>query len=267
MNSYEVLQEAIDFACEQLEVFKTNHHIENTTAMVTTALYRKVIELSSGVSISAAAGLAGPADINFRGLLEASLALEYILQIQEKTDARAIAYKVGYHKQQIHAAPVPEALEESVKLLLTKALEYHQEKLKKEEFREVLSEFNRLHESNRQGHLPKWFSLDNGPRSVNQLANELDKENVDKALVSNLYGLLSQEAHMYLALNGVMEYEDATRIKPVHSIFNPAKDDYNLVAARSLLLSAMDKFTKSQHPEYTLEVKKFLEKIKPHLSY
>lgn len=96
MKPYDVLNESIKFATKQLNNFKANNDLSDISIMVTTALYRKVIELSEGVRVSGANGLAGPAELNYRGLIEAYLALKYILQDEELLIKRASAYKIGY---------------------------------------------------------------------------------------------------------------------------------------------------------------------------
>lgn len=59
MKPYDLLKESIQFASKQLEVFKATKSLDDVSTMVITALYRKIIELSEGVRVSAANGLLG----------------------------------------------------------------------------------------------------------------------------------------------------------------------------------------------------------------
>lgn len=134
--------------------------------------------------------LSSKLELNYRALIEATLALEYILQDPAKMDERTKAYKIGYHKQQINA--------------------------------------------------------------VNQEIN--------------LYGLLSTGAHMYMALNSIKKSGENLTIKPVKATFNCNLDEYNFVATRSLLTSAIAKFIRVKHPEYIDNFRDFFERIRPYLS-
>lgn len=265
MKPYDLLRVSIQFASKQLEVFKATKSLDDVSTMVITALYRKIIELSEGVRVSAANGLAGPAELNYRGLLEAALSLEYILQDSTKIDDRAKAYKIGYHKQQINAVD-QENLSEQERTQISRGLIYHQEELELEELQEILIKFNELHSQDKRGFIPKWYSLDGGPRSINQLAIHLAEDDEPETLVSNLYGLLSTGAHMYMALNSIKKSREAITIKSVRATFNSNLDEYNFVATRSLLNSAILRFTQAKHPEYANDLRKFFIKIRPFLS-
>lgn len=265
MKPYDLLKESIQFASKQLEVFKATKSLDDVSTMVITALYRKIIELSEGVRVSAANGLLWSAELNYRGLLEAALSLEYILQDSTKTDDRAKAYKIGYHKQQINAVEQG-SLNEQERALLSRGLSYHQQELALEELQEVLIKFDELQNQDRRRFIPKWYSLDGGPKSINQLAIYLAEEDEPETLVSNLYGLLSTGAHMYMALNSIRKSGEAITIKPVKATFNSNLDEYNFVATRSLLTSAILRFTRAKHPEYLCSLQNFFIKIKPYLS-
>lgn len=265
MNRYEILNESIKFANNQLNSFIKTKDLSDISTLVITALYRKIIELSEGVRVSAANGLAGPAELNYRGLIEASLAFEYLLQDSAKVDDRAKAYKIGYHKQQINAIN-QENLSEQKRESFSRRLNYNQQELELEELQEVLLKFNELESQNRRGFIPKWYSLDGGPKSINQLARYLARENENQTLLSNLYGLLSTGAHVYMALNCITKLEEDISIKPVRANFNSNLDEYNFSGTRSLLTSAISKFTRVKHSEYMGNLQTFLIKIKPYLS-
>ncbi|KFL44623.1 hypothetical protein CH76_02170 [Lysinibacillus sp. BF-4] len=265
MKPYDLLKGSIEFASKQLEAFKVTKSLDDVSTIVITALYRKIIELSEGVRVSAANGLAGPAELNYRALIEATLALEYILKNPAKMDDRSKAYKIGYHKLQINAVN-QEIFSEQERRFLGRGLSYHQKELELEELQEVLIKFNELQNQDRRGFIPKWYSLDGGPRSINQLAKYLAEENEPETLVSNLYGLLSTGAHMYMALNSIKKSGGNLTIKPVKATFNCNLDEYNFVATRSLLTSAIAKFTREKHPEYIGNLRDFFKRIRPYLS-
>lgn len=267
MKRYEILNESIKFANNQLNSFIKTKDLSDISTLVITALYRKIIELSEGVRVSAANGLAGPAELNYRGLIEASLAFEYLLQDSAKVDDRAKAYKIGYHKQQINAINQAN-LSEQKRESFSRRLNYNQQELELEELQEVLLKFNELESQNRRGFIPKWYSLDGGPKSINQLARDLasENENENQTLLSNLYGLLSTGAHVYMALNCITKLEEDISIKPVRANFNSNLDEYNFSGTRSLLTSAISKFTQVKHSEYRDNLKTFLIKIQPYLS-
>ncbi|MCY9431988.1 DUF5677 domain-containing protein [Bacillus spizizenii] len=103
MNSQQLLSTVIQFADKTLEEYKTSHDFSDTRSMVLVSLFRKIVELSDGVWVCADHGLKSPADLNIRALIEAYLAFKYINEDSNLSTDRAIAYKIGYHKQQIEA--------------------------------------------------------------------------------------------------------------------------------------------------------------------
>lgn len=268
MKSYELLNETIKFSTQQLEKFTTTNQLDTISNMVVTALYRKVIELSEGVSVAGINGLSGPASLSFRGLVEAYLAFSYILDDKALLDNRAKAYKIGYHKQQIEIAE--QSLERTIDREERKQYEagilQHKAELLNDELQEVLAEYNDVHHKGRNKFLPKWHALNKDATSINKLAKYVAEEiDGDQDILALVYSSLSVKAHNYLALNSIANLDGLLTIKPVRAIFNEDEDNYNFTEARALLTRVVMKYTEQIYPEYEGELKKFATYISPYL--
>jgi hypothetical protein len=269
MKPYQLLNESIKFAINQLNDYKANKNLSDISTMVITSLYRKIIELSEGVRVSAANGLSGPAELNYRGLIEAYLAFKYILQDPALLENRAKAYKVGYHKQQIKAGEyyLRENLPPEQRTHFELAVQEHKKEIETKELQDVLNKYEELQASDKRGHIPKWHALDGGPNSINKLAKILvDENDSEKELMSNLYSFLSVGAHNYMALNSIFKKDENISINPVRAHFNPNRDDYNFVGTRTLLTSSIMSFTIELFPEHTRQFQDFAQRIMPYLN-
>lgn len=272
LKYYTVLENTIAFANYGLNQFKESRDLNETTITVVSSLLRKIIELSDGVYVSALNGLKGPAEINYRGVIEAYLAFRYINQNEEERSNRAIAYKIGYHKIQInHVESLGNrSINNSDLSLFQNQLNYHRAELEKEEFRDVLREYNNLQSRTHGGYIPKWYSLYEGPKSINQLAKHIE-ENMnnsdDKKIIVTLYGALSSKAHNLLALSDVgMSETGEITLKSVRSPFNSNVDSYNLSAVIYLLNAALNHLTQNFYPEFIGEFIEFDDYIKDALA-
>ncbi|WP_342558302.1 DUF5677 domain-containing protein [Metasolibacillus sp. FSL K6-0083] len=270
MKPYDLLKESIKFASKQLEDFKVTKSLDDIPTMVITSLYRKIIELSEGVRVSGANGLSGPALLNYRGLIEAYLAFKYILENEHLLEDRAKAYKIGYHKQQVEAGnySLKRASNDDERAFFESAIQYHTNEMKNESLQDIFKVFNELQNRNSKGFIPKWYELNDGPRTINQLAKYLaEKDEEDKELVANLYGFLSTDAHNYMALNSILKSDELITVKPVRAFFNSNKDEYNFLGTRSLLTSSILKFMQSAFPENESNFLAFAQRIAPYLRY
>ncbi|PFU70354.1 DUF5677 domain-containing protein [Bacillus thuringiensis] len=277
MKPYEVLNETIKFANKQLNDYKQSSDFKNAaesndvSTVVITALYRKIIELCEGVRVSGANGLKGPATLNYRGLLEAWLALKFIVQDDSLLENRAKVYKIGYHKQQIEAVKQAKSngwITDQRRESLDNAIKYHKEQLEIEELQDALDEYNKLQASDKRGYLPNWHALYKGEKSINALAKKLSSEdNLDKNLMATLYSFLSVDSHNYMALSAISKEGENLTIKPIRAKFDCNIDEYNFIGTRSLLLSAIEIFTNLKYPDYNELKRSFLIHIKPHLNY
>lgn len=271
MKPYEVLNKTIKFATKQLDDFKKLSKFKkaedsnDVSTMVITALYRKIIELSEGVRVSGANGLAGSAELNCRALTEAYLSLEFIVNDKSLLENRAKAYKIGYHKQQIRSVEnmKNKGLLSAEKIsYFNQAIKFHEEAMEIEGIQDVLAKYNKLQEKENKGYLPKWHSLYKGAKSFNVLAEKLSQEN----LMAELYSGMSVKAHNYMTLDSLFKEGGNLSIKPVRAKFNLNKDEYNFVYTRALLLKSILNFTKLKYPDYETNLIDFLEHIKPHLN-
>lgn len=273
MNPYQLFVKSIEFANEQFEDFKVTKDLSQSFLEVMGSLYRKIIELSEGVRVCAENKLKGPAELNSRGLIEVYLAFKYIMQDSNLASKRAIAYKIGYHKQQLESArtPLDTYLESDELEEFNKRLVYHENELQRKEFQKVLKEHDRLqynNPKNKRKFIPKWHSLYDGPESINKLAETVARDEEDKMLVSMLYSMLSKSAHNYLALRDVYKTSTNTiSIGPIHGTFSPMEDNYNLVLARSLLTSIIRDFTIHVYPESKDNFVRFRQELIPFLTY
>lgn len=267
MKPYDILQESVKFANKQLDDFKASTPLDDVTTQVITALYRKIIELSEGVRVNGANGLAGPAELAYRGLIEAYLAFEFILEDENLTEDRAKAYKVGYHKQQIDALKYALSSPSADETYFELAAKYHESELAKDELQEILNTYNTAQENNSRGYIPKWYSLNGGPPTINLLAKHLANANKTNELFQKLYSLSSVGAHMYMALNSLIKLPDnSISIKPVRAAFNGNVDEYNFTLTRALLVSTSKHFTETIHQSYNDRLLNFLQGIVPFLS-
>lgn len=271
MNYYEVLEQSVKFATDELNQFKATNNLSETTNMVVSSLFRKIIELSAGVMVSASNGLKGPAELNYRGLIEAYLAFRYIIQVPEEVNNRAKAYKIGYHKHQVEAA---EALLNNPSnnidpSFVERANQYHQRELQRVDFQEVLTVYNELQSQDNRGFIPKWYSLNGGPKSINALARRIEENSTnegDRGLMNKLYGFLSTGTHNLLTIRDVyMNNNGDVSLRPIQFSFDPEEDEYNMIPVRALLTSSIKNFTISLYPEFTENFREFALHIEEYL--
>ncbi|MDU0076000.1 MULTISPECIES: DUF5677 domain-containing protein [Bacillus] len=263
--NHQVLSEVIKFGDDLFEKYKESEDYSDTYSMVIVSLFRKTIELSNGIWVCSDYGLRAPADLNFRGLIEAYLAIKYITNVPSLSNVRAIAYKVGYLKHQLDSSkryldnPI---MEDDQKNFLRKSIQKFSSELQNKEYKKVLEEYNKLQKRNKRGYIPKWHSLFGGPISINQLIEELEKNSEDPKLLRDLYSFLSIDAHNYMALRDI-----STVRKDENPHFNSvcystnSNIDFHLDSARALLMHTIVLFTKELYPEYTNECAKFFNSI------
>ncbi|MCY7933820.1 DUF5677 domain-containing protein [Bacillus spizizenii] len=267
MNSQQLLSTVIQFADKTLEEYKTSHDFSDTRSMVLVSLFRKIVELSDGVWVCADHGLKSPADLNIRALIEAYLAFKYINEDSNLSTDRAIAYKIGYHKQQIEACDdsLQNPLFNDNKDFYKQAIRKHKAELERKEYANVLENYNRLQKKDSRGFIPKWYSLNGGPKNVNRLAMHFNKNNEQPDLVSKLYSYLSTDAHNFMALR-----ELSTMFKnetPILSSVRQSSDKVDLTLTRSLLLESTVSFLKVLYPDYLAEEEwhTFFNSIREHI--
>lgn len=271
MTLHEVLSRTIQFSNNVFEEYRETHTYNDTYSMVVVGLYRRIIELSDGLWICSDHGLKAPTELNYRGLMEAYLAFKYIINDEQLSERRAIAYRVGYHMQQIEAGNYAlnrNGLTVDKRARLNTALANHQEFLNQEDVREVVNEWNRLKQAHPQKHAPKWHSLYSGPSSINALARHLSQDMTDRNLMSQLYSFLSVAAHNYLALRDYRPTLSGEHfIMDVRYTINEEVDEFSLIPTRAILLSATLSFCQHFFPTKLEHVREFVQDISEYLVY
>jgi len=256
-NIHGLLEYSIAFGQTELQAFQADKGLPDTASQVVASLFRSIIELSDGVKVSAENGLRAAAELNYRSFLEAYVAYKYILSDPQKTVDRAIAYKVGYHLQQIESAN--DAIEAKDEIgtdveLMNKGIRHHTDIINQPEFKPTLDEFEKLKLASRRGYYPTWYSLFGGPSSLKQLVQALGEQD----LMYSIYGNLSKSAHNYIALRALIP----SGLSPVRSDFDPDIDSYNLNVICTFLVSSMAQFTGKMYPEYANNLRPFLQQYK-----
>lgn len=271
MTFHEVLSRTIQFSNSVFEEYRETHTYNDTYSMVIVSLYRKIIELSDGLWVCSDHGLKAPAELNFRGVMEAYLAFEYILNDEHLSERRAIAYRVGYHIHQIESANYSlnrDDLPVDQRARLNLALANHQQFLNQEEFSEVVHEWNHLQQAHPRNYPPKWYSLFRGPSSINSLARHLSQDMDDRNLMSQLYSFLSIGAHNYLALRDYKPTISGEYIfMDVRYTINEETDEFSLIPTRAILLSATLNFCHHFFPSKLEQFREFALDISEHLVY
>lgn len=280
MQPLETLSSTLYFTNELIEDYCKEKEIVIVERVIL-ALYRKLVELSDGVYISADHELEAPALVSYRGAMEAYLALKYILLEPELLEKRAMAYYVGYCYQQIDVGEkglrdyekTPEQYGEEITIFKGK-IEEIKKLLKEDIFVPVVQEWKKakrnINKRKKSNHInPKWHSLFKGPMTINQLALYVQKkENEEEEyLMADLYSLISISAHNYLALSAFFNEDDKLLLAPVRFSGLNNEKDFNVITTRALLLSGTLSFVKVMYPEYEGKFEEFKEQIKPHISY
>lgn len=229
------------------------------------SLYRKLLEQVDASYVLGDHRLKGPSVVMARSVLETYLSIMYILEQNKMVASRASSYYLGVLISQQNAAkelknsPISEVPEEKI----NKTLEMTEDLINRPQFSKQLKEWEKLKNLDKNNYDPKWYSLFNGPRSVNALIRKLDKD-IDK----RFYGYLSQEAHGYQALNGVVELNLVDKplvLKPLRQEHPDSLAQANI--ARSFCNSAGLKIVEKLFPSYRDEYIKFLHHLHLRVNY
>lgn len=254
-NIHDLLEYAIDFSNKEIRSFQQNKVVQDLKDGVVSSLLRSIIELSIGVKVTAENGLRAPSEINFRAFIEAYLAIKYILHDEQKSEDRAIAYKIGYHQHQIETAQ--EAINDAVLLdtniaNMEHAIKEHTNIMNQPAYKSVLDEFTRM--TNK--YAPKWYSLFGGPKSLKQLIEIFED---DKNILYKMYSALSKSAHSYIALRGLQPTVNGFVMLPVQETFDPIQNTFSLNVITSFLVSSICQFTSTIYPQYNENLRVFLQ--------
>ena len=228
------LSDSINFAQQMLSEFakKENLQVEEKVIL---ALYRKLIEQLDGNFILADHSTDSPSKVMIRAAFETYLGIKYILLEKRRFQDRAYSYYVGslINQQNTTKELIKNPLEEISKEQIENTMKKVSDILGRAKYKKIVDEWERTKKTSGRPYEPKWYSLFNGPTSVNQLLRKAgDKREVI------FYSLLSQESHGYQALNGVEDpdLEEPLRLKSIRSSIEDANFQEEL--ARALCTSA-----------------------------
>ncbi|CAM4050139.1 DUF5677 domain-containing protein [Saccharibacillus endophyticus] len=252
-NVHQLLEYCISFAEEELNSFLKNSNNKAEESIIVAALYRSILELSLSAKISAENGLRVSNELNYRSFLEHYLTLKYILKDAKKFKRRATAYKVSYHLIQIESAALLMDTYEELgidKEQMEEIRKMHIEIIEQPEYASIRNEYERMKRNSKYKQYPKWYSLNNGPTSVNQLIKASED---DPRFMKYLYGSLSQSAHGYLALRDW----HSKGLLPLQAKVDPNEDNFNLGVFASFLATSTQRFIIAVHPEHKLKLERF----------
>lgn len=267
MNNFEILQQNIVYSNNILDKFNREVKLVKVSDFVLASLYRKIIELGDGVFMAAQEGLYASTMLNYRALIEASLAFNYILLEEESIESKSIAYKIAYHHQQLVAANIQKELFGDFESeVFQKKLAANEKELEKLSATDVMSKFNKKL-NGKNGYVPKWYSLFGDANNMRELSEFLDKKSTltkqdrevgNKNMTYRLYGMLSLTGHSYIDLNAIIENEDDYFVKPVRlSVNQDVEDNGPLIHTRAILTTSIALFARHFFTEGDSEIMEF----------
>lgn len=263
MGTMSSLETTILFG-EQLIKDYTDNKEMDSVGMVVLSLLRRIVELSDGVFVSAKHNLDGPASLCFRGLIESYLSFEYILLVPELIDRRALAYYIGYQNQELETA------EKKLKTLnkdkdqndddikyYEKIIDEYKLLLKRDYLSETVQEWEKvkkkINKNNKRYKInPKWYSLFNGPTSVNMLARNIAEEKYSKKKlgIDVLYNYLSLSAHSYSSLDSFDIIDGKFYLQPTRILKQNNEKSFHMYPTIAILISTYLSFIKNKYPQY-----------------
>lgn len=251
-----VLQETINYATNAFERCRTSKKGGLEEAFPVLASYLHIIQMTDSIEVLISNSCGAPADLLLRSSWEAKLAIEYILEKRNKQ--RAVAWLVKYLADFIESLEkfipshpkgkeflktyeqdgfshirdlpyVPETIE---------SINNFQAILKRPEYANVYSEYQRL--KKKMGGYPQWYSLNNGPRNLKQLAQDLNQGSTYEILYSSWSRVshASDISHLSLPL------EDGK------SILGPVRNPLSIVHVSATALSFLLEATQLVLKEY-----------------
>jgi len=251
-----VLQETINYATNAFERCRTSKKGSLEEAFPVLASYLHIIQMTDSIEVLISNSCGAPADLLLRSSCEAKLAIEYILEKRNKQ--RAVAWLVRYFADFIESLEkfvpshpkgkeflktyeqdgfshikdlpyVPETIE---------SINNFQAILKRPEYANVYSEYQRLKKKMRG--YPQWYSLNNGPRNLKQLAQDLNQGSTYEILYSSWSRVshASDISHLSLPL------EDGK------SILGPVRNPLSIVHVSATALSFLLEATQLVLKEY-----------------
>lgn len=241
------LSKSIQFGDQLLTELKNKEQL-TLEQMIIVSLYRKLIEQLDGNYILADHNFSGPLKVMMRASFETYLSLKYILHDEEHIQNRALSYYIGFIKSQLTAATEAQNNEyiELSQEEIQETIDMYSNILANQRFRDILTEWERTKDSNRRYRYyePSWHALFNGPTSIKQIL-----EAIGEGSDYLFYSFLSQEAHGYQALNGLMHPDlinNRFDLKPLRGVLEEELQEL----ATSLCTTMTYKIIQNMLPEY-----------------
>jgi hypothetical protein len=200
-----LLQEVINYASHVLLRCTSSKHLSASedVDVAPMVLFRLILELADGVQVLCENSIGNPAVPIARSMFEGLLSLEYILENKSEYESRSIAWIVGYGRARLYThkqfdddttegrkfkaswladlstknVPLPDKAEVKKAIANMEAFlqKPHVKKIEK-----MFSDYKAKHRGN-----PNWFSINGGPRTIEQLSDHLHR--------GGLYNLLYRE--------------------------------------------------------------------------
>ena len=231
----DTLIEAVNYATHILK-WDIQKKREGKDFSIPSIFFRNIIELADSISILLKKSSIDPGKIVLRSLFENCLGLLYLLDKHE--DQRSHSFmvwktkkEIKYYKQFISDHPSNAELKarlkkdnlgisldqfydlDEIKRILRKKAEL----LKKPKFKDVSLEFERSHRIKKN---PEWFSLFNGPKNIQALAEHFNKhieyhffyrkysENVHATDVTKAFAKISKDQAQIIQIRDFQHYKD-----------------------------------------------------------
>jgi len=216
--------------------------------------YRHILELLDAISILMRQSCIDPCIVLLRAVFESTLSIEYILE--NNTIQRGMDFMVSYYHNELkhyrrwdpddpmyaefqsilrsdkilgnwELSEIPDVKEE---------IEKRKKIFELERYRESEAEYQNLRRRGTTN--PKWYSLHNGPSSIEKLAERLDR----RGMYNILYRQWSKSVHGTDLIRGKISIDDEKRVS-VHQIRLPTNAEEVTKYSVSFALLNMRTFT------------------------
>lgn len=203
-------------------------------------LYHQLLEQIDASFILMDHNSENPAKIMLRAAYETYISICYILKDPTLLQQRAFSYYISFIKDQLKKVEENGTAEE-----LSDTIQECSEILNSDIFVEVLAEWE-CKKGNSE-YNPKWHSLFNGPRNIKKLVEDIVDDNPD---IYKYYGILSQDAHGYQALNASNYIDFITEPLIIKPIRKEIMEDDNIEIARAFCVGGTTLLISRMFPEF-----------------
>jgi len=239
---------------------------------------RHALQMFDAISVLIKEGVVEPCNHHLRSAFESVLTIEYILE--GSLEKRAMAFMVWHVHQRkklynkydpqtemgkqlvasLEGSPVENVSVEE-EFDLEAAQENLDSLLKKEKYQEAEAEYQRLRDRGKRN--PDWYEFYGGPRSIEQLAREVDKEHWYQVV----YRQWSRSVHATNIITGnLLSAEDGTAIPSLRQPFEvESKVSFCITLAiqvyRSMIEELAPERKKVFKKWYTREIRDFYQTV------